>query len=616
MKNAFKMPALLLAMALTGLSAPAQDLIPEQNEKGKWGYVDQNHRVVIDYKYDLAGQFEEGIARVRVDGEFRLINTTGKEVSGKYTVMQPYADTDNYLVSTGGALMEENEEISTRRSVNIERFGGTMVLPIKNAKWGIIDRTGREIVKPIFQEISDPRDGVIYIIGDGGKWGLLNDLYGGVLKPTYTFMGSFNNLGVCWVCSGGKLDPIYVEKGKMSIIDKTGKLLIPLQFEALGTFKDSDSDRYSSQPAKELSLRPFDPLPDSDEDVLWYETKGTKSFKPGLINSAGKILMPEGRYHTVYKPTEGMAMVEDYSGKTTCFFDIENKKEVQGEPGFFYSFFKDGSSVASKNDGSVNFLVDRNLKEISERYTNSGDKSGDYLVVARGGKCGVIDRKGRSVINLQYSDAAEAVSDGTLIVRKADLWGVVDMNNNIKIPFEYSKLIPHEEGYYGAVQNGKIGILSFDNQIILPIEWTEYRIPEKYPPEYVWVSKPNGIYYFDIATQKVVFPDESIPGYDYAESFRDRKFARVGYETKGLYDPSAGGISKKILYGAVRKDGVVVVPINHLKLDEVDRALFYLEKNGLDEFREVDQKRFQIQLRGTCNSHSITSPIPQDDWDY
>lgn len=615
-------PALLLAVLTTCLAANAQDLIPDKNEKGKWGYVDQSGNLAIDYKYELAGQFEDEAARVRDNGEFCLINKTGKQVSGKYTVMQQYADTDNYLVATGGSLMDDDEVINTRKCVNTGKFGGTMALPIKNAKWGIIDKNGHEIVKPIFQEISNPRDGLVYIIGDGGKWGLLNDHFDGVLKPTYTFMGSFNNLGVCWVQSGGKLDdnwgthPLSVTGGKMSIIDKTGKLLIPLQFEFVSTFENCESDQYSSKPAQTSYLRPFEPLPDSDEDVLWYKTKGTKYFKPGLINCNGEILLPEGRYHTVYKPTEGMVLVKDFSGKT-CFFDIENKKELSGQSGFTYTYFKGGSSVASKEDGSVNYLVDRNMKDISERYTYMGTKSGDYLVVARGGKYGVIDRKGNYVISLQYSLAAEAVFNGTLCVMEKSeksLWGVVDMNNNVKIPFEYTTLTPHGE-YYIAEQNGKKGILSFDNQIILPIKWQGFYFPEKYPPEYVWVITPTGKFYFDIATQKVLFPNENEAGYSYVESFHDRKFARVS-RLEEVWDSDANKFITQDAYGAVRKDGLVVVALEYSKMADVDRALFYLEKNGLDEFKEVDRKRFQIQLNGTCNSHSIDSVIPQDEWDY
>ena len=32
----------------------AQDFAPSQNKKGKWGYVDDNGAVVIDFKYDEA----------------------------------------------------------------------------------------------------------------------------------------------------------------------------------------------------------------------------------------------------------------------------------------------------------------------------------------------------------------------------------------------------------------------------------------------------------------------------------------------------------------------------------------------------------------------------------
>ena len=58
---------LFLAVACLGLfvSAGAQNLRPQANEKGKFGYVDENGKKVISYKYTEAYRFEEGLAKVK-----------------------------------------------------------------------------------------------------------------------------------------------------------------------------------------------------------------------------------------------------------------------------------------------------------------------------------------------------------------------------------------------------------------------------------------------------------------------------------------------------------------------------------------------------------------------
>ena len=45
---------IFICCILLGLSVSAQGLYPDQNEKGKWGYIDDNSTVVIKHKYEYA----------------------------------------------------------------------------------------------------------------------------------------------------------------------------------------------------------------------------------------------------------------------------------------------------------------------------------------------------------------------------------------------------------------------------------------------------------------------------------------------------------------------------------------------------------------------------------
>ena len=42
--------------------AVAQDLIPDQNQKGKWGYVDADGKKVLNYDYNHSNSFIDGRA--------------------------------------------------------------------------------------------------------------------------------------------------------------------------------------------------------------------------------------------------------------------------------------------------------------------------------------------------------------------------------------------------------------------------------------------------------------------------------------------------------------------------------------------------------------------------
>lgn len=49
-------------------------------KKNKWGLVDQHGTMLIDAKYDLVWDFNDGLARIQVGGLFGAVDSTGKEV--------------------------------------------------------------------------------------------------------------------------------------------------------------------------------------------------------------------------------------------------------------------------------------------------------------------------------------------------------------------------------------------------------------------------------------------------------------------------------------------------------------------------------------------------------
>jgi len=48
--------------------------------KGKWGYIDTTGNVVVPPKYNEVQNFSDGIARVRLGQKWGLVDTTGQEL--------------------------------------------------------------------------------------------------------------------------------------------------------------------------------------------------------------------------------------------------------------------------------------------------------------------------------------------------------------------------------------------------------------------------------------------------------------------------------------------------------------------------------------------------------
>lgn len=596
--------SLFSLLLLFPLLAVAQSLEIKPDKKGRLGYFDSDGNKVISCQYEEADPFVNGVARVRKNGKYGLINEKGKPIGGlKYTVMDEYANTGHYIVCDGGSEAKPKDKISTRANLPVKIFKGSTYYPVKGGKWGVIDAQGNVLIKPEYDELSNPINGAIYV-SKGGKLGFYNEDMELVLKPTYPFMGAFNNQGLCWVKNGGKFTGSYVKGGKMSVIDRKGKLIVPLKFESVCSFVPSDDPAFSSKPLAPLQMVPFQAMPDSDEPCLWFASKGI--VKPGVVDVNGNVLLPEKKYDVIYMPTDGMLKFSCLTGKKPKvtkwgYFNIETKQEIFTDPEYVFYPFNNGISKAARNDSCLYYFVDKDFHEISERYTKACDFVEDYCVVGRGDKYGALDRGGKEVIPLEYENVKTMFSEGLLGVKKDGKWGLVSPDNQVKIPFMYDRVGLCKKGLVSVCVSDKWGQIDTQNNVVLPIEWNDFLTPETLPTDYYWVKKADGLYYYyDMKTHQVMFPAEG-KGFADVELFAGKEYARV---------------KSSLYYGAVRQDGTEYVPCQFEKITDVEKAIFYLQKNQLPCFKEVDLKRFYIILRGTSNQHKLSERIPSEDWDY
>ena len=70
----------------SGNELSAQELFPENNIyakkiNGKWGFVDKNGNVVVNYEYDMVTEQNGNVAGVKKDGKWQIVDTKGQLVS-------------------------------------------------------------------------------------------------------------------------------------------------------------------------------------------------------------------------------------------------------------------------------------------------------------------------------------------------------------------------------------------------------------------------------------------------------------------------------------------------------------------------------------------------------
>lgn len=220
-------PALLLAVVFTCFAASAQDLIPDKNEKGKWGYVDQSGSWVIKPKFEYAAQFENGRAKVGKDGKFGYIDYSGKEVIKiDFTEMGLWED-GKCKVAKGGDRDDNGI--------------------LKGQKYGYINVRGEELLKCEYDEIGFfNKFGLAYVRKDDKYGYIRNTDYSFAIPCEFSAVGTFNDSGFCWVAKGGtfsKEDPSVIIACSVGIYNSSGNIVVPVKFGSLGYWEEKTMRR-------------------------------------------------------------------------------------------------------------------------------------------------------------------------------------------------------------------------------------------------------------------------------------------------------------------------------------------------------------------------------------
>lgn len=145
---------------------------PQDN---KYGYLDKYGNIVIEPQFSKAEPFSEGLASVEQHDGMGVIDTTGKFIVNpdtKIEKIEPFAEgratfqmiNSNYK----GVLDNQGNEIvsPSRHYTYISFYNKGYAIFTVNGLQGVIDTTGKEIIPPMYSDLSDLGD-----LGDYPKGG-------------------------------------------------------------------------------------------------------------------------------------------------------------------------------------------------------------------------------------------------------------------------------------------------------------------------------------------------------------------------------------------------------------------------------------------------------------
>lgn len=281
--------------------------------KGKWGYMNNKFKLIIQPQFDYAEDFNEGMAAVAIKAR-----TTGNQA----TEAEKYG-----FIDTSGNI------VINYRYDKVYSFSEGHAVVVIGDKYGFVDKTGKEITPLIYEDASDFSEGLAPA-KLGGKNGFIDTNGRMIIAPQFG--------RACWVSTFSEgLAAVYMSDADESLagyIDKSGKLVIQAKYSSVGVFSEglalvrpTGTSKFGYiNVAGEMVIAPQFELGLSFSEgvaaVKWPEPDGTSTFR--IIDKTGRVLADRLSYAFTGIFREGLAGVESFNN-LWGFIDKTGKEVIK-----------------------------------------------------------------------------------------------------------------------------------------------------------------------------------------------------------------------------------------------------------------------------------------------
>lgn len=197
--------------------------------------------------------------------------------------------------------------------------------------------------------------------------------------------------------------------------------------------------------------------------------------KWGIINQQGRLcIKPMYRELKAFDEDLPFADMTFYAKFDKNIVKVLNSKGFEISTVDFNEIFLDSTILYPAQKGGEYCAIDRfgNIKIPFGKYPcifnfYKTDNNEVFGIISDGINVGLIDKIGNEIISFECGyENIMWVDNFTLITNKNGKWGVIDMNNNIIIPFEYDYIDYMREGYRYVKQGNKYGFIDGNGKML------------------------------------------------------------------------------------------------------------------------------------------------------
>lgn len=178
-----------------------------QKSNNKYTYYNRDFEPLNENEYDYASSYNYGIAAVKVNGKWSLIDTDGAKVAGDYdsVVMDDkeiaYRYERSFVKSGNSYIMIDSKGTQIGDSYEDAKLfntGGVFAAVKKNGKWGFVDNNGEMIIEPIYDDARSFTS-ELAAVKKNGVWGFIDMEGNTAVDFIFEDARDFSSNGCCFV---------------------------------------------------------------------------------------------------------------------------------------------------------------------------------------------------------------------------------------------------------------------------------------------------------------------------------------------------------------------------------------------------------------------------------
>lgn len=599
-------PAASIYRFSDGLAAVCKD--------GKWGYTDENGRLVIPYSYSTAGQFHEGLAYIITGGKLGFIDKTGAVVIQPVyeTGLAPEFKNGLAVVKKDGkwlAIDKTGKNISGDVYDNWRyRLTDGGFFAFKNGKWGRIGPDGGVALPFVYDNVDTISGAFNYSLEKDGKFGMADRNGIVVIEPQFDKKVTFTRPGNMTSYNSGVIS----QNGKVGLVGKNGKILVSPVWDDITYFSDGYAQvrkdgkwGYVDTTGKEVIACRFQECYNFCDGLAVFRV----GDKYGIIDETGNVVV-DANYDDIYDAQGGTCVI-----KNGNLWGLADKAGVLLEPYYENTMISNSKQfqeelIYAKKDGKAGFLGRDGKVAIPLRYDMCSMPERGLIIVQVDGLYGLIDNHGNTVVEPKL-DYSPYISEERIAISVNDRDGYLDLSGNpvtepiLRFAGEYF------DGYAKVMYNAKYGLIDKSGapKMIFSAYSNLYDIP--------------GINMEDMSDMKEGVYAVKVSGKWGYITTKGEIIAEPKYSTAGDFMNGLAQVTLNGKYGVVNKKGEEVLPPVFDKIANLDADFFTVTLDGI-KYSVINKNRifsswaeqYKITELGTPQSSPRSNATREDFGDF